>query len=456
MAFAAMAFLTLIALAGGALALIKTKVANDAAKNAETQRADAEEAKARATDRAKAAEDATLRAVKANAGEQVAKKLAEEKTERAWELIDYMRGPLQATLKNKGGSTVLQEVRKLRNDYYAKERVDESDAKQLIRRWEDAIRDGDEDMADANSHVIYLENAEKSYENALAIARELLKRDVLNHDWRFRLSVSLAKLGDVQMAREEFQGATISYGEALQIRRELVERDAKNKGWLIGLALSLEKLGDLEMRQSQKVDPEIGKSKLLSAAEKYKESQEILQQMSAADPDDSVSQLALGIGFGKVGSNQKARGDFGGALASYGQAVTIFGELAKRSPGSPDLQSELSKGFDQMGRIEQERGNSGAAVQNFQQASNMHRQLLRADPENIGLQMELGVILGRLGFSQNEQGDFLNAEENYTKAVGMLDGLNKTGKLPENLAKILEMSRENLERVRNKRRTEKK
>ena len=86
----------------------------------------------------------------------------------------------------------------------------------------------------------------------------------------------------------------------------------------------------------------------------------------------------------------------------------------------------------------------------------MHRELLTADPENIGLQMELAVILSRLGFSQNEQGDFLNAEENYAKSAGMLDGLNKAGKLSDNLAKILERSRENLEQVRNRRRTEKK
>ena len=462
-AFAAMVALTLVALAGGALALIKTKAANDAAGNAERERRDAEAARAHATERAQAAEKEKLHAIESKAGADAARKLAEEKsklaeekTKRAWALIDYMRGPLQTTLSDKGGTEVLLEVGKLITDFYVKEKVDENDVTQQMRLWEDASQAGDVAMLSGESNFAFLELAEKNYDYALTVIRKLVQSDARNDDWRFRLSVSLGKLGDAQMLREDFKSAALSYGEALQIRRELVKRDAANKSWLLGLGVSLEKLGDVDMREAQKLLPDMRKAKLLGAAERYNESQEILKQMTLDDPQDRKSQRALGISLSKVGSNQKAQGNSEGALTSYGQAVAVFEELSKQFPGSPDLQSEMSKAFDQMGRIEQEQGNTAASAANFQQAANTHHKLVAADPENTGLQMELGVILSRLGFAQVALRDLPNAEENYTKAVGILGTLEKAGKLSERIAEILDASRENLENVRNKRRTEKK
>jgi len=476
LALAAMAILTAIAVAGGAVALIKTEAARDAARTADAQRALAEDAtrkaeaqadnlaqqKAKATaaqetaeverkraeEQRKLAEEATAQAnaqaeaLKLKEAEATAaRKTAEEKKDRAWALIDYMRGPLQRTLSDDGGRALLHDVRKKIADFYAAEGVDESDTTQLVRLAEDASKEGDTAAELADSKA-----AEKSYRNALGIRKRLLERDPANNDWQFQLSVSLGKLGDAQMAQVDLESAAASYGEALQIRRKLVERDPARNDWRLGLSVSLEKIGDIEAR----------KNRLLAAAGNYEESQKLLMKMASGDPGNRTLQRSLSVSLSRVGDNRRAQGDLEGAAASHGQVIKILKDLYKDSPESPDLQRELSQSFTKLGNIEQTRGNSAGAAENLLQATDILRKLVAGDSENTGWQLQLGANLALLASIQNDQRDYLSAEKNYVKAVEILKLLDKAAKLSGKNAEFLDISRGNLESVREKLRTGKK
>src|SRR5262249_55844830 len=84
-----------------------------------------------------------------------------------------------------------------------------------------------------------LVGALRSYEASRAIAERLAKSDAGNADWQRDLSVSLEKVGDVQVAQGDLVGALRSYEASRAIRERLAKSDAGNAGWQFDLFTSL-------------------------------------------------------------------------------------------------------------------------------------------------------------------------------------------------------------------------
>ena len=460
-AFAAMAFLTAVALAGGTLAMFKTKAARDAATSADTQRQLAEEATKRVTAQARVlalreaeANDAKkiAEAASAQAREQaliaeqktaevtVAKKATEEKLNAALSIVDYLRADVPRQLAEKSPSTVLQTVLKKVADFYDRLGLDENDPAQLVRRAEDAMKAGDTQMETGD-----LKAATLNYENALKLSKQLAARDAANDGWQLQLSVSLAKLGDVQMAMEDFDGANASYSDALRIRRQLVERDANNRNWQLSLSVIHDKLGSLGMKMGDAA----------GATAHYGEEQKILKQL-AAIPGDDVFQRSLAVSSSSVGDHRRAQGDMKGAAESYGEAMRILQELARRNPESSDVQRELSRSFTKAGSIEQEQENLAGAAKNFLQAVDILRKLAAGDPENVDWQLAFSTSLVNIASVQHRQRDLTGAEKNFAKAVEITEALRKAEKLSEAQALWPDIFRDNLEKVRAEIRQQKK
>ena len=475
LAFAAMAFLTTVAVAGGGFALQQTKVAFDqrkaaeaaatnerrereraeeatmrvtaqaaileqqkaeataARKNAETERQRAEEATAQARAQAEALKQREAEANAARKNAEDSRKIAEENRSQAEAILDYLRGDLRKQLTEKGRLTVLQAVEKRVADYYDKLGMDENDPAQMARRAEDAIKAGDTGMEMGD-----LKSAEASYRKALKIATALAERDPNSNDRRLQLSVSLVKLGDTQIAQEDFKAAAASYGEALKIRRQLSQQDPSNRDWQLSLSVSHDKMGDLETRQSN----------LNSAAASYREALNILKALAARDPGERVVLRSMSVCYSKTGDNQRSRGDLDGAAASHGQAMRILQQLVDADPENPGLQRELSASHGKLGAIAQGQRNLPAAAKNYGQAADILRKLTTADPENSDWQLSLSVNLANLASVRRDQGDLQDAEEKFTRAIAILDRLAGADKLPRHASEWPAVFRENLEAVK--------
>ncbi len=453
LAFTAMVFLTAIAVAGGAFAMIQTKVARDAASSADTQRKLAVEATERATAQAsaleqseaearaakKTAEDATeqakaqaLLAEQQKAEATDARKEAEQKLKDALAIVDYLRVDVPKQLAEKSPSTVLQTVLKKAADFYDRLGLDENDPAQLVRRAEDAMRAGDTQMETGD-----LKAAALNYETALKLSKQLTARDATNDGWQMQWSVSLAKVGDVQMALENFEEAKASYEEALRIRRQLIERDANNRNWQLSLSVIHDKLGGLGMKMRDSA----------GATAHYGEEQKILKQLAAVAGDE-IFQRSLAVSSSSVGDHRRAQGDMKGAAESYGEAMRILQELTRRNPESSDVQRELSRSFTKAGSIEQDQENLAGAAKNFLQAVEILRKLAASDPENADWQLAFSTSLVNVASVQHKQRDLVRAEKNFAKAVEIVEALRKAEKLSEAQASWPEIFRDNLEKVR--------
>ncbi|MGR9107168.1 MAG: hypothetical protein ACU843_09590, partial [Gammaproteobacteria bacterium] len=72
---------------------------------------------------------------------------------------------------------------------------------------------------------------------------KLAKQDPGNAGWQRDLSVSNAKVGDVQSAQDNIAGALESYRDSLAIREKLAKQDPSNAGWQGDLAFAYWRTG---------------------------------------------------------------------------------------------------------------------------------------------------------------------------------------------------------------------
>jgi hypothetical protein len=80
----------------------------------------------------------------------------------------------------------------------------------------------------------------------LSIDRWLGEIDDSDTQWQWNLSVSLDRVGEVNLILGDLNAAAAAYGESLAIRRRLVELDQSNTLWQDGVSLTLEKIVDLK------------------------------------------------------------------------------------------------------------------------------------------------------------------------------------------------------------------
>jgi tetratricopeptide (TPR) repeat protein len=83
-------------------------------------------------------------------------------------------------------------------------------------------------------------------ENSLAIAERLANSDPGNAGWQRDLSVSYNKVGGVQEARGDREGALKSYSDSLAIRERLAKSDPGNALWQRDLSVSYNKVGGVQ------------------------------------------------------------------------------------------------------------------------------------------------------------------------------------------------------------------
>ncbi len=458
-AFTAMTFLTGIALAGGAVAMIQTKAARDAATSADTQRKLAVEATKRATEQASALAQREKEAIVARKTEEDLRKLADEASAQAkaealeataakktadsrykvaLDFVDEVRN-VDRQLSEKGPTIFLQDLKKRVDEVYKKLDVDENNPVQLVRRAEDAIRTGDTQMDAADFKAATL-----SFTNALDISKQLVARDTNNDDWQHLQSVGLTKMGDAQTAQGDYDSADESYGEALNIRRELVKRDAKNRNWQLSLSVIHDKLGILATK--------LGDAE--GTAAHFAQEQKILSQLASAP--GAEDQRALAVSYSNRGDVLRSRGDLKGAAESHAQAMRIFQAMSDSNPDSNGARFELSRSFTKAGSIELEQGNLADAEKKFLRSIEMLRKLCAGDSENAEWQLARIVNIANLASIQEKQHELTDAEKNFAEAVELVEPLRKAGKLPATMVTLPDIFRENLEKVRAQLRPQKK
>jgi tetratricopeptide (TPR) repeat protein len=143
-----------------------------------------------------------------------------------------------------------------------------------------------------------------------------------NAGWRRDLSVSYEKLGDVQQAMGDLDGALKSFSDDLAIAAALSDSDPGNAQMRWDLSISYEKLGDLQQARND----------LNGALNSYREALAIREKVSASDPGNAGWQRDLAVSLERVGATLTRQGDATGAIAAFEQALAVYRGLARAHP----------------------------------------------------------------------------------------------------------------------------
>jgi tetratricopeptide (TPR) repeat protein len=248
-----------------------------------------------------------------------------------------------------------------------------------------------------------------SYQEALGAFRKLAKADPRSAQAQRDLAVSLSKLGDVQLEQGDGRAALASFQEALKISRKLAEADPGSAPAQRDLSVFLEQIGDVQLEQGD------GKGALAS----YQEALGVARKLAEADPRSAQARRDLGASLGRLGDVQLEQGDVKGALASYQEALGLCRKLAEADPRSATAQRDLFVYLEQTGDAQRKQGDGKGALASYQEALGVARKLAKADPGSATAQRDLSASLERLGDVQREQGDGKGALASYQEALGL-------------------------------------
>jgi tetratricopeptide (TPR) repeat protein len=100
-----------------------------------------------------------------------------------------------------------------------------------------------DNLPDGHMLAIRLEAARTTFEECLAISRQLAEQDPSNAGSQQDLGGALNRFGGLLQAQGKLEAARATFEEALAINRRLVDQDPSNANWRQDLAAALARFG---------------------------------------------------------------------------------------------------------------------------------------------------------------------------------------------------------------------
>ena len=123
--------------------------------------------------------------------------------------------------------------------------------------------------------------------------------------------------------------------------RALVDKEAGNTQWQRDLSISLRKIGDIELQDGHPP----------AALAAYEEGLAIARRLAAQDHGNAQAQRDVLIGLNKLGDAKLRGGDTAGALAAYQESLDLARKLAALSQDDAQAQTDLVVGLFKVSRL---------------------------------------------------------------------------------------------------------
>jgi non-specific serine/threonine protein kinase/serine/threonine-protein kinase len=244
------------------------------------------------------------------------------------------------------------------------------------------------------------------------------------------LATAYERVGDIQgnpyvPNLGDTEGALESYGKALAIRESLEGAD-DTKDLRKELAVTYRSIGDV---LEQKGD-------IAGCLEHYRKSLAVIEQQSAAYPDDPGILDELARAYGTLGDGLGRTGDRAERLEYYRRALAIHEGLLARDPNNARLRRSVAVCHMKLGEgyVQDEK----EGVQSFRRAISMMESLAAADPNNARARRELSMVQNRLGEVLLELADYAGALEVLSGALAIREEVY--AKDPANMQGLLDVS----------------
>jgi len=223
--------------------------------------------------------------------------------------------------------------------------------------------------------------ARKAFEEALELRKALLEKRPSNLDWRHRMAVSHARLGEIDEQENKLDDAQKHWQRAASTMERLVKQDGENARWARDLVIDLNHLGDLQLR---------GNANDLALAS-FAKALDQIQTLAAKDTSNVEVQRDVEVGENRVGDASLALGKLADALASYERGLAVAERLAAKDPSNTRWQYDLAHSSSTVALARARIGDLVNARPQAVRAVSILEALSVRDTTNAGWQRDLGA-----------------------------------------------------------------
>lgn len=234
------------------------------------------------------------------------------------------------------------------------------------------------------------------------------------------LSVSLERLGDVELDAGNLLAATAAYRECLELDRLRRMRQGDTPQVLRDLSISLQKLGDVQCEAGN----------LSVATEAYRESLELCRRLRTSLGEIPQALRDLSISLHKFGDVEREVGNLPAARAAYRESLELIRQLRVSLGDTPQALRDLSISLDMFGDVEREAGNFPAAAAAYRESLELRRQLRASLGDTPQTLRDLSISLDRLGDVEAEMGNPAGAEAARLERQELLAQLERVSTEP--------------------------
>jgi tetratricopeptide (TPR) repeat protein len=155
------------------------------------------------------------------------------------------------------------------------------------------------------------------------------------------------------------------------------------------------------------------------ALEVANETNSVLRNLIARQPDNAYWQTSLASNLDKIGDFKNNFGDTTGARASYEEALADDRDLMMREPNHEDHQRQTAIELIKLGDLQRRDEDSKAALAFYRQALALQTKLSRLYVVLPSYQRDVSVTLGKIGEAQIDLGDKEAALETYQQRLAI-------------------------------------
>ena len=267
-----------------------------------------------------------------------------------------------------------------------------------------------------------------AYRAAVSVAKALAAGDADNVAWRRDLLAAQQRVGALLEEQEKYDEALVAYREARAIAEALVAKEPGNAAWQRDLFV-------LELRISGVLEAQGKTAEALAVA---REAQAIAKARLAKDAGNTEAQRDLSVVDASIGGTLKLQGKLDEALAACREALAIRKALAARDPENAGWQHDLANLISQIAEILQSQNKPDEALAAFREALAISKALTAKDPDNIGWQVEVASAGRGIAWILQTQGKLDEALAVFREALAIDKAL--TARDPDNIGWQVEVA----------------
>jgi tetratricopeptide (TPR) repeat protein len=257
--------------------------------------------------------------------------------------------------------------------------------------------------------------AEKDYDQALGIQKQLVADFPARPEFRFELAMSHNNRGELLSETGRFKEAEKEYDKALGLYKQLADDFPSRPKYHQNLASSLKLRGSL-LRDT---------GRLGEAEKDFDQAIGIQKQLVTDSPTQPEFRVDLALSYHGRGDLLRATGRPGEAEQDLRRALSIQKQLADEFPSRPEYLLGLASGHGNLGVLLSDTGRPGEAEKAHDKALGIVRQLAADFPSRPEFRQFLATSLNNRGHLLSGTGRPKEAEKDYEQALSIQKQLAK-------------------------------